>query len=127
MAKAEAAELFKLLSADTRIAIIELLKHGPMNVNEIASSLGISPSAVSQHLRLLKSAGLVSRKRDGYWIAYSLNNDKLLEYRRKLNEICTCGCRRCRERSLTILKEYQRELEKELERVQREITELEAE
>ncbi|MFQ6090459.1 MAG: ArsR/SmtB family transcription factor, partial [Candidatus Bipolaricaulia bacterium] len=67
MAQAEPAELFKLLSADTRIAIIELLKHGPLKVNEIAGSLGISPSAVSQHLRLLKSAGLVRGKRDGYW------------------------------------------------------------
>ena len=127
MANIETVELFKILSADTRIAIINLLKHGPMNVSGIADSLGISQSAVSQHLRLLKSVDLVSMKREGYWVAYSLNSEKLLEYRSKLSDVCTCGCYRCCERSLIVLKEYKSELEKELERLQQEITKLETE
>ena len=64
----DAAEFFKLLSVDKRIEIIELLKEDNMNVNSIAKSLGISQSAISQHLRVLKAAGLVKDERRGYWI-----------------------------------------------------------
>lgn len=88
----EAAELFKLLSVDKRIEIIELLKKEPMSVNAIAQALKISQSAVSQHLRTLKSAGLVKDERQGYWIYYSLNKDALEKCRERLNRICTCGC-----------------------------------
>src|SRR4030067_2130389 len=88
----EAAELFKILSVDTRIEIIELLKKEDKCVNDLAEALGISQSAVSQHLRVLKGAGFVKDKRQGYWIYYSLNKDTLEKCRRRLNRICTCGC-----------------------------------
>ena len=88
----EAAEFFKLLSVDKRIDIIELLKKQAMSVNAIAEALGITQSAVSQHLRVLKSAGLVKDERQGYWIYYTLNRDALEECRKRLNRICTCGC-----------------------------------
>ena len=55
----KAADLFKILSVDKRIEIIELLKKEPMNVNSLADNLGVTQSAVSQHLRVLKAAGLV--------------------------------------------------------------------
>ncbi len=88
----EAAALFKILSVDKRIEIVELLKKKPMSVNGLADKLGITQSAVSQHLRVLKAAGLVRDKRKGYWIYYSLNKDALERCRRRLNRICTCGC-----------------------------------
>ena len=88
----KAADLFKVLSVDKRIDIIELLKNGAVNVNTLAESLGITQSAVSQHLRVLKSAGLVADERRGYWVYYSLNRKALEEARRRLNRICTCGC-----------------------------------
>jgi DNA-binding transcriptional ArsR family regulator len=88
----ESAELFKLLSVDKRIEIIELLKKEPMSVNALADALGITQSAVSQHLRVLRSAGLVKDERQGYWIYYSLNRDTLEKCRERLNRICTCGC-----------------------------------
>jgi len=87
-----AAGLFKILSVDKRIEIIEHLKRGPMCVNSLAGALKISPSAVSQHLRVLKSAGLVEDRREGYWIHYSLNRSALEGARQRLNWICTCGC-----------------------------------
>ena len=90
----EAAELFKLLSVDKRIEIIEYLKKGDMNVNALADKLGISQSAVSQHLRVLKAAGLVKDQRKGYWVHYSLNREALERCRQRLNRICTCGCLR---------------------------------
>ena len=88
----EAAELFKILSVDKRIEIIELLKKGDTSVNVMAEALGITQSAVSQHLRVLKAAGFVKDKRQGYWIYYSLNKDVLEKCRQRLNRICTCGC-----------------------------------
>ena len=88
----EAAELFKLLSVDKRIRIIECLKKGDLNVNALTKSLGITQSAVSQHLRVLRAAGLVKDERKGYWIHYSLNREALEKCRERLNRICTCGC-----------------------------------
>lgn len=88
----ESAELFKLLSVDKRIEIIELLKKEPTSVNALADALGITQSAVSQHLRVLKGASLVKDERQGYWIYYSLNKDTLEKCRQRLNRICTCGC-----------------------------------
>ena|SRR3990170_8118107 len=88
----KAAELFKILSVDKRIEIIELLKKESLSVNAMAKALGITQSAVSQHLRVLKGAGLVKDERRGYWIYYSLNRDTLEKCRQRLNRICTCGC-----------------------------------
>jgi len=88
----KAADLFKVLSVDKRIEIIERLKKGDMTVNALAESLGITQSAVSQHLRVLRSAGLVIDERRGYWVHYSLNREALEECRQRLNRICTCGC-----------------------------------
>lgn len=88
----EAAELFKMLSVDKRVEIVEFLKKEPMSVNALADALKTTQSAVSQHLRVLKGAGLVKNERRGYWIYYSLNRDALEKCRQRLNRVCTCGC-----------------------------------
>lgn len=88
----KSAELFKILSVDKRIDIIELLKKKAMSVNALADALKITQSAVSQHLRVLRASGLVKDERRGYWIYYSLNRDALERARQRLNRICTCGC-----------------------------------
>ncbi len=88
----EAADFFKILSVDKRIEIIELLKKEDLSVNALADALGVTQSAVSQHLRVLKAVGLVKDERQGYWIYYSLNKDTLEKCRQRLNRICTCGC-----------------------------------
>ncbi len=88
----ESADLFKILSVDKRIEIIEILKKEPTSVNSLAENLGITQSAVSQHLRVLKAAGFVIDERQGYWIYYSLNKSALEKCRQRLNRICTCGC-----------------------------------
>ena len=77
------ADLFKVLGVDTRIKIIELLKQkGPLGSNEMSQMLGITPSAVSQHLKILKHAGLVRNERKGYWIPYEINPTALEKVRR---------------------------------------------
>ena len=88
----ESAELFKLLSVDKRIEIIELLKKEATNVSSMADSLKITQSTVSQHLRVLKAAGLVRDERKGSWIYYSLDTEALEKCRQRLNRICSCGC-----------------------------------
>lgn len=53
--------------------IIEVLKEGPIDVGDLAERLGISQSAVSQHLRVLKELRIVSDQRHSYFISYSIN------------------------------------------------------
>ncbi len=134
--KFHSAELFKVLGVDTRVKIIELLKtQGPMGAMEIAKQLGITPSAVSQHLRLLRQSGLVQSERKGYWIPYSINEEALEKCGRQLVQVCTCGCKgavagRDQEPAntdLESLKKYQRKLKRELGSVEARIKELESE
>ncbi len=119
------AESFKVLSVESRIKIIELLKAGPLSVNTIAEALGVSQSAVSQHLRIMKQAGLVSDERKGYYIYYSLNKDKLDKYQQGLKKVCACGCELGRKRKSSetkeALSEYKKQLEKELKQVEEKI------
>lgn len=128
------AELFRVLGVESRIRIIELLKQrGPLCVSEMSESLNLSPSAVSQHLKVLKYAGLVRSERKGYWIPYEIDVDALERCRGFLSEVCTCGCEgsgRIREAELNnaedklaLLKRYERELQKELKEVRARIKE----
>ncbi|NIN52265.1 MAG: metalloregulator ArsR/SmtB family transcription factor [Nitrososphaeria archaeon] len=130
------AELFKVLGVESRIKIIELLKQrGPLGVNEMSEILGITPSAVSQHLKVLKHGGLVRNERRGYWIPYEIDPVALEECRELLSKVCTCGCEgtgRIRESQLSkakdkidLLRKYERELESELRKVRARIEELE--
>jgi len=132
----EPAEIFKVLSVETRVKIIELLKaNGALGVKEISNRLGITLPAVSQHLKILKQAGLVRSERQGYWIPYSINEEAMEGCREILNEVCTCGCRgsgRFKEKelskaSLEALKKYELELQNELNIVRGRVSEIEAE
>ncbi len=69
------------LADPTRRAVCERLRSGPTPVGEIARSLPVSRPAVSQHLRVLKEAGLVRERREGTRRLYSLNGDGLAELR----------------------------------------------
>ena len=68
-----AAESFKVLSEPVRRKILELLKGGRMSAGELAKSLGMSPAALSYHLRLLKEAELVIEYKEKNFVYYSLN------------------------------------------------------
>lgn len=68
----EAAELLKVFGDPTRIRIIFVLCQGEMCVCDIAGALGMTQSAISHQLRVLKQARLVSSRRDGKTIYYSL-------------------------------------------------------
>lgn len=129
------ADLFKVLGVDSRLKIIELLKEkGALCVNEMSEACGISPSAVSQHLKVLKYAGLVRNERKGYWIPYKVNTEALEKCGRFLSQVCACGCevktnmqdgelKRATD-DLELLKKYEQELKAELNKVKERIEEL---
>ncbi|MEE2658184.1 MAG: metalloregulator ArsR/SmtB family transcription factor [Candidatus Latescibacterota bacterium] len=69
--------IHKALSDETRLRLVRLLAHGPLNVNEILSIMRMGQSRISRHLRILADAELASRRREGTWIYYqsSLDSD----------------------------------------------------
>jgi ArsR family transcriptional regulator, arsenate/arsenite/antimonite-responsive transcriptional repressor len=76
------AEVFKALSDPTRLSIISLLASSKnLCVNVIAEKTGMSQPAISQHLKILKNAGICNAEKMGAHVHYSLNNEKLKEYK----------------------------------------------
>lgn len=65
MAYASAADAFAALADDTRRAVFERLADGPRSVADIARAVPVSRPAVSQHLKVLKEAGLVADEAAG--------------------------------------------------------------
>jgi len=71
----EATELLRALASPHRLAMVQSLASGPRCVHELVDALAISQSLASQHLRVLRAAGLVSTERRGREIAYFLSDD----------------------------------------------------
>jgi DNA-binding transcriptional ArsR family regulator len=69
------ARVFRALSVERRVEIVRLLADRTLCVGALSNLLGISAGAVSQHLRILKDAGIVEPDRRGYFIHYSLAPD----------------------------------------------------
>ena len=77
------------LADPTRRAVFERLRQGPQSVGDVARGLPVSRPAVSQHLRVLKAAGLVRERRAGTRHYYSLNGDGLAELREYVDGLWT--------------------------------------
>lgn len=71
------AELFKVFGDSTRVRIICALFESEMCVCDIAAVLGMTQSAISHQLRVLKQARLVKYRRDGKTVYYSLSDDHI--------------------------------------------------
>ena len=65
--------VFKALNDSTRRAILELLQKKDMTAGDIADKFNISFPSISHHLDLLKQAQLVTTKKEGQYVYYSLN------------------------------------------------------
>ncbi len=72
------SEVFKVLSDETRTAIIYLLSQQELCVCELASVLEMSPPAIAHHLRLLRAFRLVRYRRSGKMAYYSLDDEHIL-------------------------------------------------
>jgi len=79
------ARIFKVLSVGTRVRIVQLLKGRALCVNALAARLDVTQGAVSQHLRILRDAGLVTAEKRGYFVHYRLNGRALAKCRALLD------------------------------------------
>ena len=75
------ARIFKVLSVDTRINILQLLKDHALCVNAIANSLGITAAAASQHLRVMRDSEIVIAEKKGYFVHYRINKETMRHWR----------------------------------------------
>jgi len=81
------ARLLKVLAAATRVRIVRLLKGRALCVNALAARLGVTQGAVSQHLRVMRDAGIVIDEKRGYWVHYRLNENTLAAWRDALDAL----------------------------------------
>jgi len=70
-------QLLKALADETRLQILEFLKDGEKCVCEIVPHIGTSQSNVSQHLRILRNANIVTDRREGRSIYYSVVDERI--------------------------------------------------
>src|ERR671937_1814306 len=82
-------QAMEALADPTRRAVFEQLRDGPRAVVELARELPVSRPAVSQHLRVLKEAGLVTDRRDGNRRIYQADPDGLAALRAQLDRFWT--------------------------------------
>lgn len=74
-----AVRLFHALSDPTRLSILQHLRFGERCVCELTDSLDAAQSRLSFHLKVLKDAGLVTDRREGRWMYYTLSTDAFTE------------------------------------------------
>ncbi len=100
------SEIFKAFSDPTRLKLLKMLcesssdeitlgtcipgactgKNGPLCVNAMVNRIGVTQSAVSQHLRILKQAGIVNSVRKGSFVHYSINRENLDKFKIMLKD-----------------------------------------
>ena len=73
------ASIFQALGHPTRIAIVEILRDGELSAGDIQEHLAIEQANVSQHLSILRSRQIVTNRKEGNQVFYSLRNPVLVE------------------------------------------------
>lgn len=73
------AQICSGLADPNRILLIYNLADGPKNVNELVSSLELTQSSVSRHLKVLRERGIVRANRDGQSVFYSLSDKRIIQ------------------------------------------------
>lgn len=96
---AQIARWCHALSDQTRVRVVEILSGGEHCVCDLQEVLGAAQSRLSFHLRVLREAGIVSDRKSGRWVHYSLQPEALDELAKYLQEQKppagawgTCGC-----------------------------------
>ena len=87
----------KAIAEPSRRRILALVKDGEQTAGDIASHFDVSRPAISQHLKVLKEAGLVNERRDGVRRLYSVREDGLIDVRRFLESFWSAGLTRLKE------------------------------
>jgi ArsR family transcriptional regulator len=81
------AELCKIFANDKRLEIINLLKNAELSTGELIKKTGLSKVTMSQHLNILKSAGVVIPRRNGTQLFYRLSNPKIAQACNLMREV----------------------------------------
>jgi DNA-binding transcriptional ArsR family regulator/flavodoxin len=92
------AGTFKALGDLTRLRIVYLLAtdtSGTLGVGELAARLDISQPAVSQHLKTLRAEGLVDSRREGFYIYYTIDRERMVEFREHFELLYASVMERC--------------------------------
>jgi ArsR family transcriptional regulator, arsenate/arsenite/antimonite-responsive transcriptional repressor len=92
-------EVLKALSDPSRYAIVNMLLRRDFCVGALAKRLALSEAAVSQHLQVLRNAGVVKGEKRGYYTHYAVDREILTALANEINALsqivthCDCGCR----------------------------------
>jgi len=81
------AKLFRGLSDQSRLAILEVLRNGPLPVGKIVEATGLAQSNVSNHLRCLSDCGLVAAEQEGRFVYYRLGDQRIETLLRLADEL----------------------------------------
>lgn len=81
------ARICSAISEPNRILLIYAVADKPSNVNNLAEIVGISQSAASRHLKVLRERGLIQAQRDGAQVIYSLSDNRFIQALDLLREV----------------------------------------
>ena len=83
----ELIRIFKALSDGTRLRMLKLLQRRELCVCEIMQAMQISQTRASRNLGVLEDAGLITDKREGLWVHYSINRNEVNEYHQTIESM----------------------------------------
>ena len=75
---ADLVEVLRALGNDTRLRALRLIAERPRSTQELARLVGLSEAGLSKHLRQLSAAGLVTTRREGYYVLYAVSRERIL-------------------------------------------------
>lgn len=89
----ELQTFLKALASETRQKILlQFMGNHELTVNQIAEKIGVGQSTASEHLAILKSAGIVMARKEGRTVYYYPNKQKVLKLLEQLNDYITSCC-----------------------------------
>jgi DNA-binding transcriptional ArsR family regulator len=91
------ARILKVLSVETRVRIIQFLEGRALCVNALAARLDVTQGAVSQHLRIMRDAGLVIDAKHGFYVHYRLNEETLAAWQEAIDNLLTPNVGACKD------------------------------
>lgn len=86
MSESSPLQLLRALADDTRLRALRLIAKQSRSTQELAALVAISEAGLSKHLKVLADAGLVTTKREGYYVLYALDRDALARFPRELGD-----------------------------------------
>lgn len=98
------ARILKVLAVGTRVRIVQALKGRVLCVGALAAQLDVTQGAVSQHLRVMRDAGLVIGEKRGYYVHYRLSQQTLNRWCKQIDQFLApapavkCRCSECSRR-----------------------------